>query len=349
LAEHSSGFVLKYRRSSPICMRLLITGGAGFIGSHFIRHIIGNYPNDQVINLDKLTYAGNLENVADIADHPHYRFVKGDITDKKLVDRLASEADVIVNFAAETHVDRSIEDATPFLTTNIIGTQVLMEAALRHKHARFFHISTDEVYGDSLESRFVESSPLRPNSPYAASKAAAEHLVASYRRTYDLPTLVTRCSNNYGPNQYPEKLVPFFVKKLMAGEKVPVYKDGLNIRDWLHVTDHCKAIDLVLRKGKIGEIYNIGAHNEHTNLEITKRILRILGFSEDRIEFVKDRPGHDVRYPIDATKIMKELGWKPTVNFDKGFAETVEWLRNKFTPKVHVRNIRIHRKARQRA
>lgn len=326
-------------------MRLLVTGGAGFIGSHFIRHILGRYPEYRVVNLDKLTYAGNLDNVAEVAHHPNYFFAKGTIADPKLVNHLAAETDAIVNFAAETHVDRSIKDATPFLTTNILGTQVLMEAALRHKHSRFFHISTDEVYGDSLHDRFTESSPLRPNSPYAASKAAAEHLVAAYRRTYGLQTLVTRCSNNYGPNQYPEKLVPFFVKKLMAGEKVPVYKDGLNLRDWLHVTDHCRAIDLVLHKGKVGEVYNIGAHNEHTNLEITQRILSILGLSEDRIEFVKDRPGHDVRYPIDATKIMTELGWKPTVDFDIGFRDTVEWYSQRFTknirPKLQITRNKI--------
>lgn len=330
-------------------MRLLITGGAGFIGSHFVRHILGTNPKDQVINLDKLTYAGNLENLDEVANHPNYRFVKGDIADGKLVDQLASESDVIVNFAAETHVDRSIEDSKPFLTTNILGTHALIEASLRHKHKRYIQISTDEVYGDIKEGFFTESSPLRPSSPYAASKAAADLLVLSYVRTHGLPAIISRCSNNYGPNQFPEKVVPFFIQKLMAGQTVPVYGNGSNVRDWLHVADHCKAVDLVLRKGKLGEVYNIGSNNEHANLVITKRMLEILGLPEDRIEFVKDRPGHDIRYAIDAAKIMKELGWRPTVNFKTGFAETIEWFRNKFTPKIHVRNLRIHRKTRQRA
>jgi dTDP-glucose 4,6-dehydratase len=310
-------------------MKFLVTGGAGFIGSHFVRHLLRQHPEDQVINLDKLTYAGNLENVADISDDPRYRFVNGDIANRELVDRLASETDAIVNFAAETHVDRSIQDSSPFLITNVIGAQVLMEAALRHHHSRFIHISTDEVYGDTEEGFFTESSPLKPSSPYAASKAAADLLALSYVRTYGLPVSITRCSNNYGPNQYPEKLLPFFIQRLMAGQTVPLYGDGSNIRDWLHVTDHCQAVDLVLRQGQNGQIYNIGSNNEHTNLEITRRILAILGLSDDRIEFVKDRPGHDVRYAIDATKITSELGWKPSVDFDRGFRETVEWFINK--------------------
>jgi dTDP-glucose 4,6-dehydratase len=311
-------------------MRLLITGGAGFIGSHFVRHILGQYPDTQVTNLDKLTYAGNLENVADVSSHPNYRFVKGDIADRPLVDQLASETDAIVNFAAETHVDRSIEDSTPFLTTNVIGTQVLIEASLRHKHSRFIQISTDEVYGDTADGFFTESSPIRPSSPYAASKASSELLVQSYIRTFGLPAIITRCSNNYGPNQFPEKLLPFFIKRLLAGQTVPIYGDGSNIRDWLHVSDHCTALDLILHKGQNGQVYNIGSNNEHTNLEITQRLLRILGLSEDRIEFVKDRLGHDVRYAIDAHKITKELGWEPKVDFDKGFRETVEWHKNRF-------------------
>jgi dTDP-glucose 4,6-dehydratase len=312
-------------------MRLLVTGGAGFIGSHFIRHLLRQHPDYKVTNLDKLTYAGNLENVADAADHPNYRFVKGDISDRKLVDRLAAEVDTIVNFAAETHVDRSIEDSTPFLTTNILGTQTLIEAALRHRHPRYIQISTDEVYGDTMEGFFTEASPLKPSSPYAASKAAGDLLVLSYARTFGLPALISRCSNNYGPNQFPEKVVPFFIKKLMSGENVPLYKDGSNIRDWLHVVDHCRAIDLVLHRGRIGEVYNIGANNEHTNLEITRRLLQILGLPESRIEFVKDRPGHDLRYAIDASKIRNELGWKPTVDFDVGFRETVDWFKQRFS------------------
>jgi dTDP-glucose 4,6-dehydratase len=310
-------------------MRLLITGGAGFIGSHFIRHILGLYPDYQVTNLDKLTYAGNPENVAEVANHPNYRFMKGDIADRELVDRLASETDAIVNFAAETHVDRSIEDSTPFLTTNVLGTHALIEASLKHKHSRFIQISTDEVYGDINEGFFTETSPLRPSSPYAASKASAELLVQSYVRTFGLPAIISRCSNNYGPNQYPEKILPFFIKRLMAGQTAPLYGDGSNVRDWLHVSDHCRAVDLILHRGQNGQVYNIGSNNEHTNLEITQRMLRILGLPEDRIEFVKDRPGHDVRYAIDAHKISKELGWEPLVDFERGFRETVEWYKNK--------------------
>ncbi len=312
-------------------MRLLITGGAGFIGSNFARYMLGKYPEYQIINLDKLTYAGNLDNLADISDNPNYSFVEGDIADRKLVDELASKVDVIINFAAETHVDNSIEDSLAFLQTNVIGTQVLMEAALKHKHPRYIQISTDEVYGDIEEGLFTESSILKPSSPYSASKAAAEMLVMSYVRTYGLPAIISRCSNNYGPYQYPEKVVPFFIKKLINGEKAPLYGDGSNIRDWLHVLDHCKAVDLILQEGKIGEIYNIGANNEHSNLEITKKMLKILDLPEERIEFVKDRPGHDIRYAIDATKIRNELGWKPEVDFEEGFHDTVMWYKNLFT------------------
>jgi len=310
-------------------MRLLITGGAGFIGSHFVRHTLGQYPDTQVTNLDKLTYAGNLDNLADVASHPNYRFVKGDIVDRELVNRLASETDAIINFAAETHVDRSIEDSTPFLTTNVLGTHVLIEASLRHKHSRFVQISTDEVYGDTKEGFFTEASHLKPSSPYAASKAAADLLVLSYVRTFGLPAVISRCSNNYGPNQFPEKIVPFFVQKLIAGQNVPLYGDGSNIRDWLHVSDHCRAVDLILRKGQNGQVYNIGSSNERTNLEIAQRMLQILGLPGDRIEFVKDRLGHDVRYAIDATKIREELGWEPQIPFDEGFRQTIEWYMNK--------------------
>ena len=317
-------------------MRLLITGGAGFIGSNFVRYILDKYPEYQVINLDKLTYAGNLDNLADLSDNPRYSFVKGDIADRKLVDELAKKTDVIINFAAETHVDNSIKDATPFLTTNVIGTQVLIESALKHKHLRYIQISTDEVYGDTETGFFTEKSPLKPSSPYAASKAASDMLVLAYIRTYGLPAIISRCSNNYGPYQYPEKVVPFFIKKLMNGEKVPLYGDGSNVRDWLHVLDHCGAIDLILHKGKIGEVYNVGANNEHSNLEITKKMLKILNFSENRIEFVKDRPGHDIRYAIDASKLKKDLGWKPEVDFEGGFRKTVEWYKEKFIKKSNI-------------
>ncbi len=311
-------------------MNLLVTGGAGFIGSHFIRYILGEYPDYQIINLDNLTYAGNLDNTADFADHSNYSFVQGDVADRKLMDELGAKVDAIVHFAAETHVDNSIDDATPFLQTNVIGTQVLIEAALKHKHQRYIQVSTDEVYGDIEEGLFTEESPLKPSSPYSASKAAGDMLVLAAVRTYDLPGVISRCSNNYGTHQFPEKIVPFFIKKLMAGEKVPLYGDGSNVRDWLHVLDHCRAIDLILHKGKVGEIYNVGANNEHSNLETTKRMLQILELPEDRIELVKDRPGHDIRYAIDSSKIQNELGWKSTVDFEDGFRETVEWYKKNF-------------------
>ena len=309
-------------------MKLLVTGGAGFIGSHFIRHILGKYPDYQVINLDKLTYAGNLKNCEDYAGHPNYRFVQGDIADKKLVDELAAEADIIVNIAAETHVDNSIEGPAVFLETNVMGTQNLLEAAKHHGHGRFIQVSTDEVYGDRLEGSFKETDVLSPSSPYSASKAAGDLLCLAYKRTYGTPVIVSRCSNNYGSHQYPEKLIPFFIKKLLAGEKVPLYGDGSNVRDWLHVTDHCKAIDLILHEGKIGEIYNVSANEEHSNLEVTRLLLEILGLGEDRIEFVKDRPGHDLRYSVDASKIKSALGWEAEVKFKDGFAEMVEWYKN---------------------
>jgi len=311
-------------------MKLLVTGGAGFIGSNFIRYMLGKYSEYQVVNLDKLTYAGNLDNLSDISDNPNYSFVKGDISDRKLVYDLAAKTDVIINFAAETHVDRSIDDPTPFLTTNVIGTEVLIEASLKNKHKRYIQISTDEVYGDIKEGTFTEKSPLKPSSPYSASKAAGDMLVLASERTYGLPAIISRCSNNYGPYQYPEKVMPFFIKKLMNGEKVPLYGDGSNVRDWLHVIDHCRAVDFILHKGKVGELYNVGANNDHSNLEITKQMLKILGFSEDRIEFVKDRPGHDIRYAIDATKIRKELGWEPSIDFEKGFRDTILWYRKLF-------------------
>ncbi|QQR83824.1 dTDP-glucose 4,6-dehydratase [Candidatus Peregrinibacteria bacterium] len=306
-------------------MKLLVTGGAGFIGSHFVRHILKTYPDYSVINLDKLTYAGDLNKLSDVANHPRYRFVQGDIVDRSRVDSLASEVNAIVHFAAETHVDRSIADASPFLQTNVIGTQVLIEASLKHKHQRYVQVSTDEVYGDIEVGAFTETSPLKPSSPYSASKAAGDMLVMAAVRTYGLPGLISRCSNNYGPHQYPEKLIPFFVQKLLKGETVPIYGDGSNVRDWLHVEDHCRAVDLMLHRGKIGEVYNVGAHNEHTNLEITQRLLRLLNLPEDRITFVKDRPGHDVRYAIDSSKLQNELGWKPTVDFEAGFAETISF------------------------
>ncbi len=309
-------------------MKLLVTGGAGFIGSHFIRHILAKYPDYQVINLDKLTYAGNLDNCKDYADNPNYRFVQGDITDKELTDELASEVDVIVHFAAESHVDNSIEGPSVFLETNVMGTQSLLEAAKRHKHERFFQVSTDEVYGDRMEGSFNEMDKLTPSNPYSASKAAAEMLCLAYKRTYGTPVLISRCSNNYGTHQYEEKFIPHFIKKLLNGEKVPLYGDGLHVRDWLHVTDHCKAIDLILHKGRVGDIYNISTNEEYSNLEITRMILEILDLSEDLIEYVKDRPGHDLRYSVDASKIKSDLGWSAEVKFEDGFAEMIEWYKN---------------------
>lgn len=310
-------------------MKLLVTGGAGFIGSHFIRHILGKYPDYQVINLDKLTYAGRLENCQDYSDKPNYRFVEGDIADEKRVDELTGEADVIVNIAAETHVDNSIEGPKVFLETNVMGTYNLLEAARKHDHKRFVQVSTDEVYGDRLQGSFTETDALCPSSPYSASKAAADMLCLAYKRTYGTPVLISRCSNNYGTHQYPEKLIPLFIKKLLAGEKVPLYGKGSNIRDWLHVTDHCRTIDLILHEGKVGEIYNVSASQEHSNLEVTRMLLEILGLDDDRIEYVKDRPGHDLRYSVDASKLKSELGWMPEVSFEEGFAEMVEWYKSR--------------------
>ncbi len=309
-------------------MKLLVTGGAGFIGSHFIRHILAKYSDYQVINLDKLTYAGDLKNCEDYAKNPNYRFVEGDIADKRLVDGLAAETDAIVNIAAETHVDNSIESPSVFLETNVMGTQNLLEAAKNHGHGRFVQVSTDEVYGDTEKGSFREADILNPSSPYSASKAAGDLLCLAYKRTYGSPVVISRCSNNYGTHQYPEKLIPLFIKKLLAGERVPLYGDGLNVRDWLHVTDHCKAIDLILPKGKIGANYKVSTNEEHNNLEITRMLLEILGFGEDRIEYVKDRPGHDLRYSVDASKIKSELGWEAEVTFEDGFKNMVEWYKN---------------------
>ena len=306
-------------------MKLLVTGGAGFIGSCFIRHIFQKYPEYMIINLDALTYCGNLENLSDIKT-PNYSFIKGNICDKKLVSEIVKEVDCVINFAAETHVDNSINNPEIFIETNVKGTLNLLEAAKNAKTERFLQVSTDEVYGSlGKEGYFYETSPLAPNSPYSASKAGADLLVRAYYETYGLPVLITRCSNNYGPYQYPEKLIPFFITKLLRGEKVPIYGDGLNVRDWLYVYDHCEAIDIVLHKGRVGEVYNIGGHNEKTNLEITKIILKEMGKDESYIDFVKDRPGHDRRYAIASDKINSELGWKPSVTFEEGIRKTIHW------------------------
>lgn len=308
---------------------LLVTGGAGFIGSCFIRHIINKYKDYKVINLDALTYAGNIENLDDIKDNPNYTFVRGNICDKKLVRELINESDCVVNFAAESHVDRSISSPEIFIETNIQGTLNLLQASKELGIERFLQVSTDEVYGSlGKDGYFYETTPIAPNSPYSASKASADMLVRAYRETYNMPVLNTRCSNNYGPYQYPEKLIPLFISKLKKGEKVPVYGDGLNVRDWLYVYDHCSAIDAVLHNGKVGEIYNIGGHNEKTNLEITRLILNAMGKDDSSIEYVPDRLGHDKRYAISNDKITSELGWKPSVTFEEGIKLTIDWYRN---------------------
>lgn len=312
-------------------MKILVTGGAGFIGSNFVYYELDNYPNDEVICLDKLTYAGNLETLEIAMKNPKFKFVKGDIADRAFVDELfASEKpDVVVNFAAESHVDRSIENPEIFLQTNVIGTSVLMDACRKYGNIRYHQVSTDEVYGDLPLDRpdlfFTETTPLHTSSPYSASKASADLLVQAYYRTYKLPVTISRCSNNYGPYHFPEKLIPLMIANALNDKKLPVYGKGENVRDWLYVEDHCSAIDLIIRKGKIGEVYNIGGHNEHTNLEVVKTIIRELGKSEDLIEFVTDRPGHDRRYAIDPTKIHNELGWLPATKFDDGIKKTIEW------------------------
>ena len=307
-------------------MKLLVTGGAGFIGSCFVRHILNKYKDYKVINLDALTYAGNIENLDDVKDNPNYKFVHGNICDKKLVRELVNEVDAVINFAAESHVDRSITGPEIFIETNVQGTLNLLQASKEADIQRFLQVSTDEVYGTlGKDGYFYETTPLAPNSPYSASKASADLLVRAYYETYKMPVLNTRCSNNYGPYQYPEKLIPFFISKLLKNEKVPVYGDGLNVRDWLYVYDHCSAIDVVLHKGRVGEVYNIGGHNEKTNLEITKIILQAMGKDENSIEYVQDRLGHDRRYAIDNNKIRTELSWQPSLTFEEGIKLTIDW------------------------
>jgi dTDP-glucose 4,6-dehydratase len=329
---------------------LLVTGGAGFIGTNFIRHCLKEHPDWEITNLDKLTYAGNLENLKGIQDEPGYRFVKGDIADRKLVDALFSgeyfaanslrpntrdlRPNIVVNFAAESHVDRSILDASPFIETNVKGTQVLLEAARTHwlgsntQNLRpniFLQVSTDEVYGSTDSGRFTEQSPLSPSSPYSASKTAADLLCLAYFKTHHLPVIVTRCTNNLGPYQFPEKLIPLAVTNALEDKPIPVYGDGLNIRDWIFVGDHCRALDIVIEKGQPGEIYNIGGGNEKTNLELIRKLLELLGKPQSLIQFVTDRPAHDRRYALDCTKIARELGWKPAYSFEKALSATVDW------------------------
>ncbi len=305
----------------------LVTGAAGFIGSHFVRQVLAEDPRTRVIAFDKLTYAGCLANLADCREHERFRFVRGDICDAEAVaEVLAGEVDAVVNFAAESHVDRSIMGCAEFIRTNVQGVQVLLDACRARGVSRFLQVSTDEVYGSlGPTGRFTEETPLSPNSPYSASKAAADLLALAYHRTYGLPVVVTRCSNNYGPYQFPEKLIPLFVTNLIEGRKVPVYGDGLNVRDWVHVADHCRAVRRVLEAGRAGEVYNVGGDNEQNNLVITRMILAHFGHGAEMIEHVKDRLGHDRRYAVDATKLREELGWAPRIDFAGGLAETVEW------------------------
>jgi dTDP-glucose 4,6-dehydratase len=307
-------------------MRLFITGGAGFIGSNFIRHVLAVYRDYTVVNFDKLTYAGNLDNLRDVSGNANYNFVRADICDRNALDEAIAGADAVVNFAAESHVDRSIERAADFIQTNVLGTQTLLDAARAARVSRFVQISTDEVMGSCSDGEcFSESSPLRPNSPYAASKAAAEHLVRAAHITFGLDVVTTRASNNYGPYQFPEKLIPLMISNALEGKRLPVYGDGLNVRDWLYVEDCCRAIDAVLHDGRSGEVYNIGSRAEKTNLEIVRALLGLLGKPESLIEYVTDRPGHDRRYATDPTKIEKELDWHPVETFETGIEKTVRW------------------------
>ncbi len=312
-------------------MNILVTGGAGFIGSNFIHYMLEKHPDDNLINLDLLTYAGNIHNLDDVKNNPHYHFVKGNIVNRELVTHLVHEFNIdhIVNFAAESHVDRSILHPEVFVETNVQGTLALLDVAKREGVEKFLQVSTDEVYGTlGATGYFTEESPLQPNSPYSASKASADMMVRAYYETYGLNVNITRCSNNYGPYQFPEKLIPLMTSNGMEGKDLPIYGNGKNIRDWLYVSDHCQAIDLVLRDGKPGEIYNVGGHNERTNNEIVHLIVDNLGISEDHIKYVKDRLGHDKRYAIDPTKIETELGWKPEYTFDTGIVKTIDWYKN---------------------
>ena len=315
-------------------MKFLVTGGAGFIGSNYMHYVVNKYPEDYFVCLDALTYAGNYNNIKDLENKENYKFVHGDITDKEFVEKLFDEEqfDIVINFAAESHVDNSIKNPRLFLMTNIIGTQTLMDAARRHNVKRYHQVSTDEVYGDLPLDRpdllFTEDTPLHTSSPYSSSKASADLLVMAYHRTYGLPVTISRCSNNYGPYQFPEKLIPVVISKALNDEKIPVYGKGENVRDWIHVIDHNIGVDLIVRNGKVGEVYNLGGHSERTNLEVVKTILKQLGKSEDLIEYVTDRPGHDLRYAIDSTKVEKELNWDRTYTFESGIKETIDWYVN---------------------
>ena len=315
-------------------MKYLITGGAGFIGSNYCHYVVNKYPEDQFVCLDALTYAGNYNNIKSLEGKPNFKFVHGDITDRELVDKLFNDEkfDVVINFAAESHVDNSIKNPGIFLTTNIIGTQVLMDASLKYGIKRYHQVSTDEVYGDLPLDRpdllFTEETPIHTSSPYSSSKAGADLLVGAYHRTFGLPTTISRCSNNYGPYQFPEKLIPVVISKALKDENVPVYGTGSNVRDWIHVHDHNVGVDLIVRNGKVGEVYNLGGHSERDNLTMVKTILKQLGKSEDLIKFVEDRKGHDLRYAIDSTKAERELGWNRSYTFEDGIKETIDWYLN---------------------
>lgn len=321
-------------------MRLLVTGGAGFIGCNFVRYILDRYPDYRVVNLDKLTYAGNLENLEGLEKNPHYRFLQGDVCDPDVVaEALKSSADAVVNFAAESHVDRSILGAAEFVRTNVLGTLNLLDCSRKIRHLRFVQISTDEVYGSlGASGAFAETTPLAPNSPYAASKASADLLVRSYNHTYGFPAMITRCSNNYGPYQLPEKLIPLLIANALADMPLPLYGDGLYVRDWIHVQDHCAAVDRVLHNGRSGEIYNVGAKQEITNLDLARAVLKYLGKNEELITFVKDRPGHDRRYAIDPAKLERELSWKPEIPLDAGLHDTIDWYCRNTAWVEHVRS-----------
>ncbi|NLZ48828.1 MAG: dTDP-glucose 4,6-dehydratase [Clostridiales bacterium] len=312
-------------------MKILVTGGAGFIGGNFVHYMVNKYPEYEIVNLDLLTYAGNLETLKGVENKANYKFYRGDIADREFIMNLFDKErfDIVVNFAAESHVDRSIKDPGIFVRTNVMGTQVLLDASKEYKVKRYHQVSTDEVYGDLPLDRpdlfFTEETPLHTSSPYSSSKASADLFVLAYYRTYGLPVTISRCSNNYGPYHFPEKLIPLMISRALADEKLPVYGKGDNVRDWLHVEDHCFAIDLIIHKGRVGEVYNVGGHNERTNLEVVKTILRELGKPESLIQFVDDRPGHDRRYAIDPTKLETELGWKPKYNFETGIKQTIQW------------------------
>ena len=315
-------------------MKFLVTGGAGFIGSNYMHYVVNKYPEDYFVCLDALTYAGNYNNIKDLENMKNFEFVRGDITDREFIDKLFNDKkfDIVINFAAESHVDNSIKNPGIFLNTNIIGTQVLMDASRKYNIKRYHQVSTDEVYGDLPLDRpdllFTEDTPIHTSSPYSSSKAGADLLVGAYHRTFGLPTTISRCSNNYGPYQFPEKLIPVVISKALKNEPIPVYGKGENVSDWIHVIDHNIGVDLIVRNGRVGEVYNLGGHSERTNLDVVKTILKQMGKSEDLITYVNDRLGHDLRYAIDSTKVEKELGWDRTYTFEKGIKETVDWYLN---------------------